>query len=73
MYYIILLIIVVNLIYLSIQFTPTLTLRMIDVQPTSPQPLVGSNKCTWGPSYWCFSEENAKECNFDYSECLKYK
>lgn len=36
-------------------------------------PLVGSNKCTWGPSYWCFSEDNAKECNFDYNECIKYK
>jgi Saposin A-type domain len=70
MYYIILLIIAVNLIHLSIQLSTT-TWRMIDIPP--PPPLVGSNKCTWGPSYWCFSEENAKECNFDYNECLKYK
>lgn len=37
------------------------------------EPLIGSNKCTWGPSYWCASEENAKECNFDWKECEKYR
>lgn len=43
-------------------------------QPTIVEPLepLGSNKCTWGPSYWCASPENALECNFDYSECKKY-
>ncbi|KAJ3665487.1 hypothetical protein Zmor_000980 [Zophobas morio] len=24
--------------------------------------LVGSKKCTWGPSYWCASNENAEAC-----------
>lgn len=24
--------------------------------------LLGSNRCTWGPGYWCKSVENAKEC-----------
>jgi saposin len=24
--------------------------------------LVGDNKCTWGPSYWCASKENAENC-----------
>lgn len=33
---------------------------------------IGSNKCTWGPSYWCASEENANECNFNWNECQKY-
>merc|ERR1712135_220262 len=23
---------------------------------------LGANKCTWGPSYWCSSFENADEC-----------
>lgn len=25
-------------------------------------PMLGAQKCTWGPSYWCDSVENAKEC-----------
>lgn len=24
---------------------------------------LGADRCTWGPSYWCTSVENAKECN----------
>jgi saposin len=36
------------------------------------QPMVGSNKCTWGPSYWCANQENAKECNVTWDECQKY-
>jgi len=36
------------------------------------QPLVGSNKCTWGPSYWCANQDNAKECNVTWEECQKY-
>ncbi|XP_076272650.1 prosaposin-like [Rhynchophorus ferrugineus] len=28
----------------------------------SSPPLVGANKCTWGPGYWCASKENAVEC-----------
>ena len=27
-----------------------------------PQMLVGTNKCTWGPGYWCKNLDNAKEC-----------
>jgi len=27
------------------------------------QPLLGDSKCTYGPSYWCASRDNAKECN----------
>lgn len=36
--------------------------------PPSPQ-LIGSNKCTWGPSFWCASKENAEMCNYDYTLC----
>lgn len=36
------------------------------------QPLIGSNKCTWGPSYWCANQDNAKECNVTWEECQKY-
>lgn len=25
-------------------------------------PAVGGNKCTWGPGFWCASEENANQC-----------
>ena len=24
--------------------------------------MVGGEKCTWGPSYWCASNENAEKC-----------
>lgn len=24
--------------------------------------LVGGNRCTWGPSYWCQSEDHAHAC-----------
>lgn len=27
------------------------------------RPLLGSNECTWGPSYWCSSEEAKVKCN----------
>lgn len=29
--------------------------------------LVGSNPCTWGPSYWCASLENAQKCGLTVS------
>ena len=25
--------------------------------------LLGQNKCTWGPAFWCDTLENAKRCN----------
>lgn len=58
-------IIIVNL--TSIIAYPITSLEL--VEPLEP---LGSNKCTWGPSYWCASPENALECNFDYNECKKY-
>ena len=51
--------------------------NIVITQPTETftpdTPLLGSNKCTWGPIYWCASPENALECNFDYNECKKYQ
>lgn len=28
-----------------------------------PPIALGSEKCTWGPSYWCSSLSNTRECN----------
>ena len=25
--------------------------------------ILGSNRCTWGPSYWCSSLSNTRECS----------
>jgi saposin len=33
--------------------------------------LLGSNKCTYGPAYWCASPENADKCGAT-SHCKKY-
>uniref|UniRef100_A0A6B2EIA5 Putative saposin n=1 Tax=Phlebotomus kandelakii TaxID=1109342 RepID=A0A6B2EIA5_9DIPT len=45
-----------------------ITPRVIEAEPQeekapSKPRLVGANECTWGPSHWCASEENAKKCN----------
>jgi saposin len=33
----------------------------------NPPVIVGSKRCTWGPSYWCSSLSNSHECNsIDY-------
>ncbi|KAG8357730.1 hypothetical protein FVEN_g4604 [Fusarium venenatum] len=45
------------------------------VHASSPEmviPLLGSNPCTWGPSFWCASEENMKRCGVTAEECEKY-
>lgn len=34
-----------------------------DVQVTEEPKLVGAEKCTWGPSYWCDTISTSKECN----------
>lgn len=48
--------------------------NIVITQPTETfNPLLGSDKCTWGPSYWCASPENALECNFDYNECKRFQ
>jgi len=35
--------------------------------------LLGSNKCTWGPSHWCASLENAKACGTGSEDFCKQK
>lgn len=44
---------------------------MLDLVPAQPH-LVGSIKCTWGPSYWCQNEHTARECNA-IEHCVKYR
>ncbi|SPJ70713.1 uncharacterized protein FTOL_00441 [Fusarium torulosum] len=51
------------------------TLSIPHVHASSPDlviPLLGSNPCTWGPSFWCASEENMKRCGVTQEECDKY-
>ena len=35
------------------------------------KPKAGADPCTYGPSYWCESQENANECNYDFTLCNK--
>lgn len=42
------------------------------VMAAAPQPMVGTNPCTYGPSFWCASTANAKQCDFDTADCKKY-
>lgn len=35
--------------------------------------LVGQNPCTWGPSYWCDSNENAEKCSVSFNLFLNNK
>merc|ERR1712070_57653 len=55
-------------------FIATVTVGPIDYSKEKrgramhPDPL-GSNSCTWGPSFWCDSEENAEMCGYDYALC----
>ena len=49
------------------------TVKMMELEPAvyakepvitkETAPLLGKNKCTWGPSYWCSNVDNAKACN----------
>lgn len=38
----------------------------------SEPPVLGANKCTWGPAYWCANHDNAKECSTT-SWCVEKK
>ncbi|XP_052768278.1 uncharacterized protein LOC128208756 [Mya arenaria] len=35
------------------------------------KPLLGAKNCTWGPSYWCASKENAHKCGA-VEHCMKH-
>jgi len=77
-YYILLLI--VAIIAINLYYTTSSGLKIdLDnddefIEERAMPPLLGSNKCTWGPSYFCDNANNAKECGLNYEEdCAKYK
>jgi len=42
---------------------PSFVCLKIGACPAAHKPLLGTEKCVWGPSYWCRSMEAAAECN----------
>eukprot|EP00124_Ichthyophonus_hoferi_P002661 Ihof_evm2s191 gene=Ihof_evmTU2s191 len=40
--------------------------------PPGKSETVGENPCTYGPSYWCASLENADRCSFNITGCATY-
>ncbi|KAM0481114.1 hypothetical protein ACHAP7_004682 [Fusarium lateritium] len=64
------------LVYNSISSLLAVAVLLIPhVHASSPDlaiPLLGSDPCTWGPSFWCASEENMKRCGVTKVECEKY-
>jgi saposin len=40
-------------------------MSICSIESTSEKPPVnlGQRRCTWGPSYWCSSLSNTRECN----------
>lgn len=42
---------------------PSLVCTDLGVCSASTQPLLGSEMCVWGPSYWCKNIETASQCN----------
>lgn len=49
-------------------------LPMMKLRPAAKRPLLGRNKCLFGPSFWCASEENARLCNtVDHCRRMKNK
>ncbi|KAH7198446.1 uncharacterized protein B0J16DRAFT_330371 [Fusarium flagelliforme] len=60
---------------LSALFTLVCLSAISPVHASLPEvviPLLGSNPCTWGPSFWCASEENMQRCGVTKEECEKY-
>lgn len=41
-----------------------------DLEVTEKPALIGSKRCTWGPSYWCGNISNSKECH-STSHCIQ--
>jgi len=52
-------------------FPSALDCAVATEEKTEAKPVLGANACTYGPSYWCASEANAMECQYDYSLCEK--
>nr|XP_056706490.1 prosaposin-like [Euleptes europaea] len=42
---------------------PAFVCSKLGVCAASTQPLLGSEKCVWGPGYWCKNMETAAKCN----------
>lgn len=42
---------------------PAFVCLKIGACPSGPKPLLGTEKCVWGPSYWCQNSETAAQCN----------
>uniref|UniRef100_F6YQM5 Prosaposin n=1 Tax=Equus caballus TaxID=9796 RepID=F6YQM5_HORSE len=41
---------------------PSFVCLKIGACPTAHKPLLGTEKCVWGPSYWCQNMESATQC-----------
>ncbi|XP_075113832.1 prosaposin isoform X2 [Leptodactylus fuscus] len=41
----------------------TFVCKKLQLCPNAQKPLLGSEKCMWGPSYWCKDMETAGSCN----------
>lgn len=35
----------------------------VEIKPKPKRPLLGADKCLFGPTYWCLSPKTMKECN----------
>lgn len=42
---------------------PSFVCLKIGACPAARKPLLGTEKCVWGPSYWCQNMEAATQCN----------
>uniref|UniRef100_A0A8C9IG16 Prosaposin n=1 Tax=Piliocolobus tephrosceles TaxID=591936 RepID=A0A8C9IG16_9PRIM len=42
---------------------PSFVCLKIGACPSARKPLLGTEKCVWGPSYWCQNTETAAQCN----------
>lgn len=42
---------------------PSFVCLKIGACPAAHKPLLGAEKCVWGPSYWCQNMESAALCN----------
>ncbi|XP_014484290.1 PREDICTED: prosaposin-like [Dinoponera quadriceps] len=47
--------------FVALLAVTTIVTAMPEGNPRSP-PVVGADKCTWGPSYWCQNLQTAQEC-----------
>lgn len=44
--------------------------QKIGACPSATKLLLGTEKCVWGPSYWCQNMETAARCNVSVLDCL---